>query len=78
MTGLAAIFGGGQKAEPAPPPPAPRISDAAGETMAREHRIRQKKKYGADDTILTGTAAPVLGASATMASPAVRQRSTLG
>lgn len=55
MSFLSGLFGGGTKRPTATPPP-PRIGDIAGEAAAREQRYRSKRKFGVDDTILTGTA----------------------
>lgn len=66
------LFGGGAKAQPAPPrptPPAPRIGDGAHEAAVRAESSRQKRRRGTDESILTG-----LGSS----SPeAATQRTTL-
>jgi hypothetical protein len=55
MSFVARLFGGGAKPQAGPPPPAPRIGDAAGESAVRESRYRLRRRRGVDDTSTLGT-----------------------
>lgn len=73
MTGVAKLFSASGKA-PSVLPPVPKIGDAAGEAASRQYRSTQRKKYGVEDTILTGR-----GAAPAVAPPvAPVTRTTLG
>lgn len=55
MSFIGDLFGGGDApAAPKAQSPAPKISDAMGMSAALENASRQQKRYGVDDTILTG------------------------
>lgn len=56
---------------PSATPPLPRIGDAASEVAARESASRAKKRFGSDDTILTGSLGSSTGRTASV------QRATL-
>ena len=72
MSFLAGLFGGGRKTVPSAAPPAPRISDAAAESAARELHVRAKKKKGVEESFLSST----LGGSG--ANTGTISRTTLG
>lgn len=69
MSILSGLFG--SKKMPTPTPPLPRIGDAASEAAARESASRARKRFGSDDTILTGSLGTSTGRTASV------QRATL-
>ena len=47
-------FGGGGSTQASKPPPVPLIGNLSNEVAVRAYRSRSKKRFGVEDTILTG------------------------